>query len=106
MYILLCGYEPFYGETDEELISANKEAKVDFPDCDWKHGQCYFTKLMTCIVNQWLTSILVSIEGRDLVEKLLEPDPKRRIEAADALKHPWITRRTTRPAWMESVILM
>jgi serine/threonine protein kinase len=106
MYILLCGYEPFYGETDEELISANKEAKVDFPDCDWKHGQCYFIKLMTCIVNQLPTSMLVSIEGRDLVEKLLEPDPKRRIEAADALKHPWITRRTTRPAWMESVILM
>jgi len=38
MYILLCGYEPFFGETDEELISANKEAKVDFPDLDWKNG--------------------------------------------------------------------
>ena len=43
MYILLCGYEPFYGETDEELISANKEAKVDFPDGDWKNGTFFRT---------------------------------------------------------------
>ena len=24
IYTLLCGYEPFYGETDAELIEANK----------------------------------------------------------------------------------
>ena len=34
----------------------------------------------------------VSIEGRDLVEKMLERDPKKRIEARRALGHPWIKR--------------
>ena len=39
---------------------------------------------------------LVSIEGRDLVEKLLTRDPTKRIDASKALQHPWITRRARR----------
>ena len=35
----------------------------------------------------------VSIEGRDLVERMLHHDPEKRITASEALKHPWITRR-------------
>jgi serine/threonine protein kinase len=35
----------------------------------------------------------VSLEGRDLVEKLLISDPSKRMEASKALQHPWITRR-------------
>jgi len=57
MYILLCGYEPFYGETDEELILANKEAKVDFPDIDWKNGMKCRSKPFI-FVSYWVHSIL------------------------------------------------
>ena len=35
LYVLLCGYEPFYGETEKELIEENKKAVVDFPEEDW-----------------------------------------------------------------------
>jgi calcium/calmodulin-dependent protein kinase I len=35
LYVMLCGYEPFYGETDEELVAANKEARVEFTEADW-----------------------------------------------------------------------
>lgn len=38
LYVLLCGYEPFYGETDAELMAANKAAKVEFPADDWEQG--------------------------------------------------------------------
>lgn len=72
MYVLLCGYEPFYGEDEKQLIQENKTAKVEFPKDDWKD---------------------ISIEGRDLVEKMLESDPKKRITPSKALLHPWITRR-------------
>lgn len=72
LYVMLAGYEPFYGESDAELISANREAKVDFPQADWQN---------------------VSIEGRDLIEKMLTADPSARITPTDALRHPWITRR-------------
>jgi calcium/calmodulin-dependent protein kinase I len=38
LYVMLCGYEPFYGETDDELVSANKEAYLEFPEGDWSSG--------------------------------------------------------------------
>lgn len=76
LYVLLSGYEPFYGETEKELVKDNKECKVDYPESDWK---------------------TVSIEGQDLVEKMLQRDPTRRITAIAALSHPWITRRAMLP---------
>jgi len=39
LYVMLCGYEPFFGESDEQLIAANKKAKIDFPSNDWGHGE-------------------------------------------------------------------
>lgn len=39
LYVMLCGYEPFYGETDAELIEANREAVLEFPDDDWDNGK-------------------------------------------------------------------
>ena len=44
LYVMLAGYEPFYGESDEELIAANKEAKLDFPECDWKAGEYFISE--------------------------------------------------------------
>lgn len=38
LYVMLCGYEPFYGESDAELIAANKEANLEFPSTDWNRG--------------------------------------------------------------------
>mmetsp|Transcript_60396 Transcript_60396/g.178887 ORF Transcript_60396/g.178887 Transcript_60396/m.178887 type:complete len:95 (-) Transcript_60396:492-776(-) len=69
---MLCGYEPFYGESEKELVEANKKGRVEFDKCDWAG---------------------VSVEGRDLVEKMLHTNPSIRISATDALQHPWIKRR-------------
>jgi len=33
----------------------------------------------------------ISPEGKDLVSQLLVVDPKKRLSATEALKHPWIT---------------
>ena len=30
VYTLLCGYEPFFGETEQELIENNKSCKAQF----------------------------------------------------------------------------
>ena len=35
-------------------------------------------------------NVTVSPEAKDLVKKLMDIDPSRRISADDALKHPWI----------------
>ena len=39
LYVLLCGYEPFYGETEKELIKENTKALVEFPEEDWQSSK-------------------------------------------------------------------
>lgn len=39
LYVLLCGYEPFYGECDAELIASNRKASVEYPDEDWRKSR-------------------------------------------------------------------
>jgi len=69
MYTLLCGYEPFYGESDAELVKCNKKAQIVF-DEDWEG---------------------VSEEAKDLICRMCEPDPEKRIGAEEALKSKWFT---------------
>ncbi len=40
LYVLLCGYEPFYGETEKELIKENKKGVLQFPKEDWRLSKC------------------------------------------------------------------
>lgn len=37
LYICLCGYEPFYGVNEEELIAANKTGEFEFHLPEWGH---------------------------------------------------------------------
>jgi serine/threonine protein kinase len=69
LYVMLCGYEPFYGETDAELVAANKAARVEFTEADWAG---------------------ISMEARDMVTKMMHPDPAQRLDAKAALAHPWL----------------
>lgn len=69
LYVMLCGYEPFYGESDADLVAANKEAKLEFPSTDWRQ---------------------VSLGAKDLVKRMMEPDPQQRLSAKEALEHSWI----------------
>jgi len=69
LYVMLCGYEPFYGESEEALIEANKDATVEFQKNDWSG---------------------ISKDARDLIRQMLKSDPGERITAKEALEHPWI----------------
>jgi len=73
LYILLCGFPPFYHESTEKIFLQIKGGKFDFPDPYW-------TK--------------VSASAKELVSLLLKVDPKERISAEDALMHPWISGLT------------
>ena len=71
LYVMLSGYEPFYGETDDQLKEANKKAVVEFPSEDWSN---------------------VSREAVDLVKQMMHPDPAERLDARQALEHPWFLK--------------
>ena len=49
-YILLCGYPPFNGQSDKEIMAAVKKGEFDFPDEEWS---------------------VITEEGKDLIRKML-----------------------------------
>ena len=67
-YVLLCGYPPFEGETNEEIFERIKRGTYSFEDPEWEH---------------------ISREAKQLIDKLLNKDPDKRITAREALHHPW-----------------
>ena len=68
LYILLCGYPPFYGDDDQEILRMVKKGDFDFDGEEWDD---------------------VSAEAKDLIKKLVTK-PERRLTAAEALQHTWI----------------
>ena len=68
MYILLSGVPPFEGNTDEETYLKVLNGKVNLQDNLWKN---------------------ISIDGKDLIRKLLEKDANRRLSGREALDHIW-----------------
>ena len=68
LYILFCGYPPFYGENNKEILDAVKSGKLDFSTPEWKDKS------------------KVSI---DLVKKMIIGQ-ETRLFADEVLKHPWM----------------
>jgi serine/threonine protein kinase len=72
IYILLCGYPPFYGKNEKELFEKILSRKFEFHDRFW--GK-------------------ISAEAKDLINTLIEPNPLKRLTSKQALQHPWIKRQ-------------
>jgi calcium-dependent protein kinase len=72
-YILLCGYPPFYGDTDNQIFDSVRTGRFDFPSPDWDG---------------------ISDSAKDFICNLLKRDPSKRSTAAQALSHPWIQEMT------------
>lgn len=70
LYILLCGYPPFYGETDAEVLAKVKTGVFSFSGPEWKR---------------------VSEEAKELIRHLINLNPQERYTAEQALQHPWVT---------------
>ena len=69
MYILLCGFPPFYGDDEEDVYDQICEGEYSYPSPYWDG---------------------ISDAAKDLIDKCLVLNPKNRITAHHALRHPWI----------------
>ena len=76
LHIMLSGRLPFAGSTDEEIFRNIKKGHISFDDPVWEK---------------------VTPPARDLIGKLLEPDETKRLTAANALKHEWLSVAKTYP---------
>ena len=74
MYILLCGYPPFYGDDNNEILQMVSRGEFDFDGEEWDD---------------------IDEKAKDLIRKLVTR-PERRLTAAEALQHPWMKQHTRR----------
>ncbi|KAM3140387.1 Protein kinase domain containing protein [Paramecium bursaria] len=77
LYIMLCGYPPFNGEDDYQVIAAVRKGRVRFPDPEWAP---------------------VSAQAKQFISNLLEMDSKKRMSATEALNDQWIQQFNTQSA--------
>uniref|UniRef100_A0A6B2LDB9 non-specific serine/threonine protein kinase n=1 Tax=Arcella intermedia TaxID=1963864 RepID=A0A6B2LDB9_9EUKA len=68
MYTLLCGYTPFYGDTDVEIFRQILELSFSFPASDWNN---------------------ISDQAKNLISQILVLEPETRLTATQCLAHPW-----------------
>ncbi|KAF7101306.1 hypothetical protein CFC21_102677 [Triticum aestivum] len=76
LYILLCGVPPFWGDNDEKIAQAIIRGGLDFNREPWPR---------------------VSGNAKDLIRRMLDPDPATRLTAAQVLEHPWLKNADTAP---------
>uniref|UniRef100_A0ACD5X5M7 Uncharacterized protein n=1 Tax=Avena sativa TaxID=4498 RepID=A0ACD5X5M7_AVESA len=69
LYILLCGVPPFWAETEQGVAHAIIRSVVDFKREPWPR---------------------VSEPAKDLVRRMLDPNPMTRLTATQVLEHPWL----------------
>lgn len=79
LYTMLAGYTPFATGNEnspKKILEKIGSGMVDISSGNWRN---------------------ISFQAKDLVQKMLHPDPKRRICISDVLAHIWITDRHKLP---------
>lgn len=74
LYILLCGFPPFYNEDNAALFEEIKSGEFDFPSPYWDD---------------------ISEPAKELIRKLLMVKPAERMTIDEILAHPWIEGEDT-----------
>jgi calcium-dependent protein kinase len=72
LYIMLCGYPPFNGDSDEEILRNVQKGDLRFDEEEWSE---------------------ISKEAKDLIKRMITK-PEKRITAQEALQHKWFTKFT------------
>jgi len=68
-YVLLCGFPPFYGETQKDLFENILKGNYDFPDPEWSG---------------------VSEDAKNFIRKMLVVNSEKRYNAEQCLKDKWL----------------
>ncbi|KAA8592721.1 hypothetical protein FQN60_018176 [Etheostoma spectabile] len=74
IYVMLCGYPPFYSKRHSRTIPKDMRKKImtgsfDFPEDEWSQ---------------------ISEMAKDIVRKLLKVKPEERLTIEGVLSHPWL----------------
>jgi len=73
LYILLCGFPPFYADNNTKLFQKIMAGDFQFLQPYWDP---------------------ISDSAKELIKKMIVVDPAKRLSAEDVMKHPWILGHT------------
>ncbi len=65
---MLCGHPPFMGNTEKKVLEKVVKGFYEFRDEEWNG---------------------ISEDAKDLINKMLEFSPNKRLTPHEALEHPW-----------------
>ncbi|XP_063968051.1 MAP kinase-activated protein kinase 5-like [Lytechinus pictus] len=90
IYIMLCGYPPFYPDTPSRQLSKDMRHKImagqyEFPTEEWS---------------------LISDEAKDVVKRLLKVDPSERLNIEELCSHPWLKENSAPNTELHSPAIM
>lgn len=75
LYIMLCGYPPFYSEVPNQPLSERMKRKImsadfSFPENEWRN---------------------ITGDAKDLIMKLICVEPSERLSIDEVISHPWVS---------------
>ncbi|PFX24120.1 MAP kinase-activated protein kinase 5 [Stylophora pistillata] len=78
IYIMLCGYPPFYSEVPRKQLSQGMRRRImageyDYPEKEWSK---------------------ISSDAKDVIASLLRVEPAQRLTVTDLLEHQWLNEGT------------
>ena len=109
VYIMLCGYPPFYSEIPSKQITRTMRKKImaghyDFPDEEWeqispmakdliKKCVCWFFYICACF--NWQVTLFIQVPVECIVAfrvfRLLKVNAEERLTVEQVLQHPWLS---------------
>ncbi len=85
IYILLCGYPPFYNQNQTQLFQQIRKGQFEFDSPYWDP---------------------VSESAKDLIRGLLTVDKKKRLTIDQLLAHPWVTSAANGESLIQAITEM
>jgi calcium-dependent protein kinase len=83
LFILLSGTPPFSGRSDAEILGKVRLGKYSFSNRVWRQ---------------------VSVQAKDLIQRMMKVDVHARISAQQALEHPWFNKLKSSSAQDKAVL--
>ena len=79
LYIMLCGYPPFYSEVPHQPLSLRMKQKImsadfNFPTNDWRH---------------------ITEDAKSLIRHMLCVEPSERLSIDEVINHPWVCKNAS-----------
>lgn len=99
LYILLCGYRPFYAHCGKDCGFEEGHA---CEDCQEMLFKCIQQGVYTFPESDWAD---ISADAKDLIQHLLVKNPYQRYTAEQVLRHPWLSKESSGAALSTPYIL-